>query len=269
MDEAQIEISRAQVEQYRQNGYFAFQAAIGPQLLEGLQAACDGLVDEAESRIDEGGPPGANRSGRRFLFGGVHRSNEALASFAFGELMGRVCRALLGDRAFLWRDLLVAKRDEGAPRFAWHQESGYIAAAHPPFVNCLCALDDIDRKNGALYLLPLDRAADLGRVDHLGSGRGYEGDETGVRLDMPAGSVAVFSSMVFHRVGANTTGHLRRTFLLQYASEPLPGADGSEAGGYAVPFLDEGERLPPPPLEEEGGEEEETEEGDGEEEDLP
>ena len=267
MDDAQIEISRAKVEQYRRSGYFAFQGAIGPQLLEGLQAACDELVDGMESRIDGGEAPGANRSGRRFLFGGAHGQSPALASFAFGELMERVCRALLGDTAFLWRDLLLAKRDEGTPRFAWHQESGYIAADHPAFVSCLCALDDIDRKNGALYLLPLDRAADLGRVDHLGSGSGYEGEETGVRLDMPAGSVAVFSSMVFHRVGANTTGRLRRTYLLQYSPEPLPGADGGKAGGYAVPFLDGGERLPPPPIEEEDadGEEEDPGGADGDE----
>jgi hypothetical protein len=250
MDDAQIQISAAKADQFREAGYFAFQGAIAPEQLQALQQESDGLLGALDEEMEQsGGTAGVNRGDRRYFVGGPHRQSPIMSAFAFGELMARICRALLGDSAFLWRDLLVAKRDEGTPRLAWHQESGYVAGDHAPFVNCLCVLDDIDRKSGAFYLLPLDRAAELGRVDHLSESEvGYAGDETGVRLDMPAGSVAVFSSMVFHRVGANTTGNLRRTYLLQYSAAPLPGAGGDEINGYALPFLVDGERQAPPPL---------------------
>ena len=35
---------------------------------------------------------------------------------------------------------------------------------------------------------------------------GYEGDEKGEAVIVPAGSIAVFSSLVLHRSGANPSG---------------------------------------------------------------
>ena len=41
----------------------------------------------------------------------------------------------------------------------------------------------------------------------------------GFGLNVPAGSVAVFSSNCFHRSGANTTQKMRRVYLAQYSAE--------------------------------------------------
>jgi hypothetical protein len=54
---------------------------------------------------------------------------------------------------------------------------------------------------------------------------------------VPAGSIAVFSSVCFHRSGANLTANRRRVMLSQYAAGPIvdPGTGKLYLDG--VPFL--------------------------------
>ena len=53
----------------------------------------------------------------------------------------------------------------------------------------------------------------------------------------PAGSIAVFSSLVFHRSGANTSGSERRAYLAQYAPAPITNTPGEWPQYFAAPFL--------------------------------
>jgi ectoine hydroxylase-related dioxygenase (phytanoyl-CoA dioxygenase family) len=45
-------------------------------------------------------------------------------------------------------------------------------------------------------------------------------------VNVPAGSIACFSSTLFHRSGANTTDRMRRVYLAQYSAEPILNEDG-------------------------------------------
>ena len=65
---------------------------------------------------------------------------------------------------------------------------------------------------------------------------GYHGDDPGIAMIVPAGSVVAFTSYNFHRSGPNTTGRMRRVYLTQYSAEPIRGADGG-LWAQAVPFL--------------------------------
>ena len=60
---------------------------------------------------------------------------------------------------------------------------------------------------------------------------------------VPAGSIACFSSTLFHRSGANTTDTMRRVYVAQYSSEPILSEDGSQPRHLAVPLLDGGRRV--------------------------
>jgi len=62
---------------------------------------------------------------------------------------------------------------------------------------------------------------------------------------VPAGSVVVFSSRVFHRSGPNTTNQMRRSYLAQYSAEPIMKKDGSGVWAQAVPVVVNGQRVAP------------------------
>jgi ectoine hydroxylase-related dioxygenase (phytanoyl-CoA dioxygenase family) len=109
-------------------------------------------------------------------------------------------------------------------------------------------LDDMTEENGTIYVLPYSRAGTQSRQEHVrqaGSNDlvGYHGDDPGIAVVVPAGSIAVFSSTTFHRSGANTTQGIRRVYLPQYSAEPILKRDGSGLWGFAEPFHKNGARV--------------------------
>jgi ectoine hydroxylase-related dioxygenase (phytanoyl-CoA dioxygenase family) len=55
---------------------------------------------------------------------------------------------------------------------------------------------------------------------------------------VPAGSIASFSSTLFHRSGPNTTDQMRRVYVAQYSAEPILNEDGSRPRHLAEPLND-------------------------------
>ena len=72
---------------------------------------------------------------------------------------------------------------------------------------------------------------------------GYFGDDPGDPVTVPAGSIACFSSTLFHRSGPNTTDRIRRTYVAQYSSEPILNEERSAPRHLAEPLLIHGDRV--------------------------
>jgi hypothetical protein len=70
---------------------------------------------------------------------------------------------------------------------------------------------------------------------------------------VPAGGIAVFSGVAFHRSGTNKTSRWRRVYLAQYSSAICKMRDGNGNLGNPMPFLKDGQRSSPPaPLHQNG-----------------
>lgn len=165
--------------------------------------------------------------------------------------MAGICRDTLGDVAYLFNEQYVVKAAEKGMKFGWHQDSGYIGHDHKPYLTCWCALDDVTEENGTVYILPYSRAGTRDWVRHTKEDGtndliGYTGDDPGIPVICPAGSIAVFSSTVFHRSGSNTTDQMRRIYLAQYCAELILNKDGSALLGIAEPVLRAGQTVAAP-----------------------
>lgn len=243
-------ITDAQKQQYREEGYFILERAIPAEHLEMLRAECGRFIEMMDAEMDRAGTDvlGLNHRNSRYFIAKRYRESELLPQFLFSDLMAEICRATLGEAAFLFWEQYVVKCAEVGMRFSWHQDSAYVGHDHRPYVSCWCALDDMTEDNGTVYLLPYSRAGIRERTEHVrqeGSNDlvGYHGDDPGIPVVVPAGSIAVFSSTTFHRSGANTTGGVRRVYLPQYSAEPILKPDGSGLWGLAEPFLRGGKRV--------------------------
>ena len=164
--------------------------------------------------------------------------------------MEQVCRATLGGTAYLFWEQYVIKAADPDTTFSWHQDSGYVHERHEPYLTCWIALDDVTEENGSVYLLPYSRSGIRSYVKHIrASGSNDEvchfGSDEGVPVEVPAGSVVCFSSVVIHRSGANRTDRLRRVYLAQYSGEVIMNREGTEPHGSFEPFLVDGERVAP------------------------
>jgi ectoine hydroxylase-related dioxygenase (phytanoyl-CoA dioxygenase family) len=161
--------------------------------------------------------------------------------------MADICRATIGDTAYLFHDQYVVKGADKESAFSWHQDSGYVHHECPMYLTCWVTLDDVTLENGTVFLLPYSRSGIRSVVEHIKDPVsrdlvGYFGKDPGLPAVVPAGSIVVFSSYVFHRSGPNLTDKLRRIFLPQYSPVVILDLQGKQ-WGQAVPFLKNGENV--------------------------
>ena len=69
---------------------------------------------------------GINHRGKRYFSSNVFIERPELRRFLFSDLMADVCRATLGDEAYLFWEQYVIKCADKGMKFAWHQDSGYV-----------------------------------------------------------------------------------------------------------------------------------------------
>lgn len=245
-----ITISEAHKRQYRDEGYFILERVVPQEHLELLRGECQGFIDRMNAEMDRQNTKvlGINHRDKRYFVHDCYKQRPTLGQFIFSDLMAEVCRATLGENAYLfWNQYVVKCADKGM-KFSWHQDSGYVHPYHKPYLTCWITLDDVTIENGTVFLLPYGRSGIRTWVQHVidpatNDKVGYFGSDQGIPVICPAGSIACFSSYVFHSSGANLTSKMRRVFLAQYSSEIILQADGSAPWGGTDQFLKDGKRV--------------------------
>lgn len=239
-------VTAAMLEQYHAEGYFVLEGVIGPEDLELLRGGGQYSMDVLDAQMEAAGVDriGLNARGKRYFSTMVYQQRPELRGFAFGPQMAEICRAVLGDQAYLFWEQYVIKAADPDTTFAWHQDSGYVHEDHEPYLTCWIALDDVTEQNGSVYLLPYSRSGIRSYIKHVQIETGdqvcYFGSDPGVPVVVPAGSIVCFSSTVIHRSGANLTDRLRRVYLLQYSDVVIMDKAGQAPWGSFEPFLDHG-----------------------------
>ncbi len=241
-------IGEEQIRQYQDEGYFIAEGVVPPETLESLRGECGRFIRTKDEELKAKGveQEGLTRKGNRYFISNKHKEwqSKVLRKFLFSDLMADVCRATIGKNAYLFHEQFVVKGADQGMKFSWHQDSGYVGFPHTPYVTIWTTLDDVTVSNGTVYILPYSKAGTRELVKHsqdpeLRDKIGYTGDEEGIPVEIPAGSLAVFSSLVFHRSGANTTPNMRRIYLPQYSPEPILNPRG-EPHAFVDPFLVDG-----------------------------
>lgn len=246
-----ISITDAHKRRFQEDGYFILERAIPPEHLDLLRDECQRFIDEMHAEMDRQGTDvlGLNHRNKRYFVAHPSLRSPRLKEFLFSDLMADICRATIGDQAYLFWEQYVVKAAEQGMKFGWHQDSGFeVGVKHEPYVSCWCALEDMSEANGTISVLPYARAGTREVVEHVreqGTNDliGYHGDDPGELVVVPAGSIAVFSSVAFHRSGPNTTDRMRRVYLAQYSPEVIPNKEGTAPYGRDEQLLKDGRRV--------------------------
>jgi len=245
-----INISLKLKEKYKKDGFFILDSILPETDLEIIRNECDYLIKEQNKEMDKSGVNELNlsrRNSRYFVFNS-YKNNSSLGSFIFSDLMESLCKSTIGDQAFLfWEQFVVKGLEPEGAEFAWHQDSGYVDGTHKPYVNFWIPLDDVDEKNGTVYVLSYSEAGTKEKIEHKvmegESDRiGYFGDSKGIPVKCKAGSIVVFSSTTFHRSGVNQTNKMRRAWAIQFSPEIIYEPDGS-LKGLDETFLKDGIKI--------------------------
>jgi ectoine hydroxylase-related dioxygenase (phytanoyl-CoA dioxygenase family) len=244
-----LRVTSEHARQFRREGFFVLDGIVSARDLGALRGECRRLIDARDREMERLGVDTLDldhRGSRYFVH--AYGKSRAVARFLSSDLMAQIARAALGDTVYLFNEQYVVKAAEQGMRFSWHQDSGFIDYAHRPYLTCWIALDDMTEANGTAYLLPYSRAGTRDVVKHVRDQQsndlvGYFGADPGDPLIVPAGSIACFSTTLFHRSGPNTTDRIRRVYVAQYSAEPILSADGSQPRMLAEPVLVDGRRV--------------------------
>jgi len=130
----------------------------------------------------------------------------------------------------------VYKRPRGTEPVLWHQDNGYTYVEPQAYLTCWMALTDATLENGCVWVVP--GVHRQGTVAHRSTPIGYqcfEDPDGAVAVPVPAGSIVVFTSLTPHATGRNTTGDLRKAYILQYAPDGAVARRGDPAGEPGPP----------------------------------
>ena len=236
--------------QFQEEGYFILPDVIPQEHRQILRDSCDLLIELMHQEMDRLQTDHIHISHRnkRYHIAKKYDQPPRLSEYVFSDLMAEVCRATIGEDAYLFYDQYVVKAAEQGIKFSWHQDSGYLGFPHKPYVTVWAAVDEMTAENGTASVLPFSTVGIRTLVEHIrdpetGDKIGYFGQEQGVPAIVPAGSLVVFSSLTFHCSGENRTERMRRAYVTQYSPEPIIQPASGQPLHLAVPFIAQGKRI--------------------------
>ena len=247
-------ISPAEVAQFRDVGFFLTEVVFTPAELAAMAAEMDRVYAEDLRQAEVSGDAAAieNARGRR-SFGQFHTLSRVAAEFVKKPIYLEACRRLIGADADLYYNQATTKMPEGYGKvFDWHQDSGYTTTEPLEYVTCWTAISDSDLENGCIWVIP--ESHKRGVLEHVqepedqerygGKNAQLDNDQGAVPVEMRAGQVAIFSSLLLHRSGPNTSKNRpRRGYVPQYhVQDPIMVSSG-QPWGDRVPVLRNGEPV--------------------------
>jgi phytanoyl-CoA hydroxylase len=227
-------ISDAQARAYDEVGCFVFEDAFDAAELRAIDAA----IEPGETLVREFL---SSRPDGRFGVAGFDTQTVAPHLVGNSDLLRTVCsqpplsgiaRDLLGPDVRLYWEQAVYKQPHSAEPVLWHQDNGYTFVEPQAYLTCWVAITDATLENGCVTFMP--GAHRDGTLAHRSTPIGFEcwGDARTARsVPVRAGSIVVFTSLTPHYTAANTTDHVRKAYIVQYAPDGAvafrPQPDGS------------------------------------------
>ena len=195
---------------FREDGFFVTDPLLSAE-------ECDEVVAEYD-RLGLVLPLGEEEDGKLDYQPMLHIHSPLLERYARDRRFIDLASPLAGGDLRLYWEQAVTKPPYARTELPWHQDNGYAPTEPAEYVTCWLALEDATLDNGCIWVLPGShlRGAVRHRMADRTFRRGYHGDEPGIAAPLPKGAVLVFSSLLFHRSGPNSSGGFRRSWILQY-----------------------------------------------------
>ena len=214
-------LSDADAERFDEDGFVVLEDVLDADALDEVQAVLDGLEAATESALREQPDERAaiSEAGAITFTTHIVAHSPVARSFATHPLFVGLCADLVGPDVNLYWDQAVYKKPEKPRRFPWHQDNGYAFVEPQQYLTCWVPLTDATVENGCPVVAPgVHRMGTLAhRYVHPLGFQCFDSPAESVAAEVRRGGVVVFSSLTPHLTGPNTTGAVRKAYILQYA----------------------------------------------------
>jgi len=235
-------LTAAQVDQFDRDGYVVVDQALDAAELADVVDEIDAIERQTDEflRSLDGDRLTISESGALTFSPHLVSRSARLRSLSVHPAFLDVCADLIGADVRLYWDQAVYKKPEKPRRFPWHQDNGYTFVEPQEYLTLWVALTDATLANGCPQVAPgIHRSGTLRHefVDPLGF-ECFSDRADAIAAEVPAGGMVVFSSLTPHLTGPNTTGAVRKAYILQYAPDGAAALRGDPDHGAPL------ERIP-------------------------
>lgn len=218
-----------EIQRYHDDGYLIFPALIQRALIADYKRILDELVSATESmesaqcghslQPDACGNP---IPGRLFKVQGVCCVDPRMLDLAREPAIIERVGTLIGPQLHMFGSKFFPMLPRGGTSTGWHQDNHYFGTDSDRVVSCGIYLEDSDRSNGCLRVLPkshlrgelVEHSVGDGKMAH---GQWTEVDESQANfVECPAGTVVLFSANLLHGAGTNNSDRSRYSTAWHY-----------------------------------------------------
>ena len=218
--------------QFQDVGFFVLEDIFTRQEMNDLAWYIEQFQKQHEESLrTQGGTEGISRAGEITFTAFLAERAEPIRHFCTRQEFVTISTKMLGPDVDLYWNQAVFKGPEGEKPFPWHQDDGYTQVDPSPYLTLWLALSDATVDNGCISVLP--GSHHRGLVPHHPSPIGlfcYDLDnpDQGIQVPVRAGSLVVFSSLLFHKSGINRSLDTRKAYVIQYSHAGLRNAATGE-----------------------------------------
>ena len=227
-------LSVEETRHYRQEGYLIFPALISGERLQRYKGLLDDLVERARVlKANESGfalqpdKQGHLIAGRLFKVQGVCVVEPRILDLAREPAIVSRAADLIGSSLHMFGSKFYPMLSHGGTSTGWHQDNHYFGTRSHLVLSCGIYLEDTDRSNACLRVLPQSHTTGE-LVKHTGGdgtfahGSWTEVDEDqAVFVECPAGTVILFSANLLHGAATNTSDRSRYSTAWHYIPADL------------------------------------------------
>lgn len=241
MESATGSLTAGQVARFNADGYLPIGKLLDDNLVDVLRDEYDRLFGEARETgnfrnlaidntdsVDE-----KNDAGTQMLqIMQMCERSLVFRQLLYDERILDIVQDLLGPNLQLFHDQALYKPARQGDAVFWHQDNAYWQCVPANLVSCWLTLDDVDRENGAMHVIP---GSHLSAIDHemsqqtnalLDSGDRVDASQA-VVIDLPAGGVMFHHCQTLHFTPPNRTDRQRRAFAIHFMTPGTRGKDGN------------------------------------------
>lgn len=245
-------LSPAQIAQFQTDGYLPIGKLLDDDLVDRLRAEYDRLFTEARETgnyrnlaIDntDSVQEKADADGQMLQIMQVCERSLLYRQLLYDDRILDVVQCLLGPNIQLFHDQALYKPASQGESVFWHQDNAYWQCAPANLLSCWLTLDDVNRENGAMHVIP---GSHLSAISHqhsestnalLDSSDHVDINRATV-IDLPAGGVMFHHCQTLHHTPPNKTNRQRRALAIHFMTPGTRGKDGTHLQvSFARPLL--------------------------------
>jgi ectoine hydroxylase len=224
-----MQLTQAQLDQYREDGYLFFPKLLDTAEVVALQEAIPGLLERSGPEVKRDSP----EAPPKIIYAPHAFSTPFEILHRLPRTLGAVCQLLEGD-SYLYQSRVNLKLPFAGDAWSWHQDfSAWNRGDGMPTPNAIMTavfIHECNAANGPLLVIPKSHTDDVAEVLRREAAvQGYDvqriSNETLealaakggiVDLSGPAGSVAFIHPTLIHGSAANMTPWSRAILYLNY-----------------------------------------------------